>query len=300
MASRRVTRKWEVFAGRNRFWCDGRLMTAPHPGVFALTLALICGTCALHFAFDCPFLAARVSAAVPAAGAALSKGSFLHPCVLIRTRTPAAKTPAPTAALLCGPPPPRRLCSRPAFSDRCGVRRPRPAPHSPRVAHSKTCACRRGVFTVDVKDELPPTLVRALSAPRRPRPPRQPAAPRRWPASLHQKPVRGGNEPSLDLTPCRSGTPEPRRARARPRPRARAPSRRPRPPADAARRACAMLHDTTNDRRRAGPGQPDAAAPGGRAGARGARAWRRSGSDARCGRRGRAGGAARAGPAPSH
>ncbi|XP_053602181.1 palmitoyltransferase ZDHHC18 [Plodia interpunctella] len=71
MASRRVTRKWEVFAGRNRFWCDGRLMTAPHPGVFALTLALICGTCALHFAFDCPYLAARVSPAVPAAGGAL-------------------------------------------------------------------------------------------------------------------------------------------------------------------------------------------------------------------------------------
>ncbi|XP_013197882.2 palmitoyltransferase ZDHHC18 [Amyelois transitella] len=71
MASRRVTRKWEVFAGRNRFWCDGRLMTAPHPGVFALTLALICGTCALHFAFDCPYLAARVSAAVPAASGAL-------------------------------------------------------------------------------------------------------------------------------------------------------------------------------------------------------------------------------------
>ncbi|CAH0757364.1 unnamed protein product [Diatraea saccharalis] len=71
MASRRVTRKWEVFAGRNRFWCDGRLMTAPHPGVFVLTLALICSTCALHFAFDCPFLAARVSPAVPVAGAAL-------------------------------------------------------------------------------------------------------------------------------------------------------------------------------------------------------------------------------------
>ncbi|XP_037299407.1 palmitoyltransferase app [Manduca sexta] len=71
MASRRVTRKWEVFAGRNRFWCDGRLMTAPHPGVFALTLALICGTCALHFAFDCPYLAQRVSPAVPAVGAAL-------------------------------------------------------------------------------------------------------------------------------------------------------------------------------------------------------------------------------------
>ncbi|XP_026318658.1 palmitoyltransferase ZDHHC18-like [Hyposmocoma kahamanoa] len=71
MASRRVTRKWEVFAGRNRFWCDGRLMTAPHPGVFLLTLALVCGTTALHFAVDCPYLAASVSPALPAAGAAL-------------------------------------------------------------------------------------------------------------------------------------------------------------------------------------------------------------------------------------
>lgn len=64
-------RKWEVFAGRNRFWCGGRLMTAPQPGVFLLTLGLVCGTSALHFAFDCPYLAARVSPALPAAGAAL-------------------------------------------------------------------------------------------------------------------------------------------------------------------------------------------------------------------------------------
>ncbi|CAK1604647.1 unnamed protein product [Parnassius mnemosyne] len=82
MAGRRVTRKWEVFAGRNRFWCDGRLMTAPQPGVFALTLALICGTCALHFAFDCPFLAARVSGAVPALGAALCGATL---AALLRT-----------------------------------------------------------------------------------------------------------------------------------------------------------------------------------------------------------------------
>ncbi|CAG5027195.1 unnamed protein product [Parnassius apollo] len=82
MAGRRVTRKWEVFAGRNRFWCDGRLMTAPQPGVFALTLALICGTCALHFAFDCPFLAVRVSSAVPALGAALCGATL---AALLRT-----------------------------------------------------------------------------------------------------------------------------------------------------------------------------------------------------------------------
>ncbi|GBP93747.1 Palmitoyltransferase app [Eumeta japonica] len=71
MASKKVTRKWEVFAGRNKFWCDGRLMTAPHSGVFLVTLVLITGTCALFFIFDCPYLAARVSGAIPAVGAAL-------------------------------------------------------------------------------------------------------------------------------------------------------------------------------------------------------------------------------------
>lgn len=48
----RVTRKWEVFAGRNKFFCDGYLMTAPHSGVFYLTVVLITGTSALFFAFE--------------------------------------------------------------------------------------------------------------------------------------------------------------------------------------------------------------------------------------------------------
>ena len=48
----RVTRKWEVFAGRNKFYCDGLLMTAPHSGVFYLTVILITGTSALFFAFE--------------------------------------------------------------------------------------------------------------------------------------------------------------------------------------------------------------------------------------------------------
>lgn len=47
-----VTRKWEIFAGRNRFYCDGRLMTAPHSGVFCLTVALITGTSTLFFIFE--------------------------------------------------------------------------------------------------------------------------------------------------------------------------------------------------------------------------------------------------------
>lgn len=52
MAREQVTRKWEIFAGRNRFYCDGRLMTAPHSGVFLLTIFLITGTSTLFFAFE--------------------------------------------------------------------------------------------------------------------------------------------------------------------------------------------------------------------------------------------------------
>ncbi|XP_027255390.1 palmitoyltransferase ZDHHC18 isoform X3 [Cricetulus griseus] len=46
---RRPRRKWEVFPGRNRFYCGGRLMLAGHGGVFALTLLLILSTTVLFF-----------------------------------------------------------------------------------------------------------------------------------------------------------------------------------------------------------------------------------------------------------
>ncbi|KAI8123021.1 Palmitoyltransferase app [Lucilia cuprina] len=67
----RVTRKWELFAGRNKFYCDGLLMSAPHTGVFYLTCILITGTSALFFAFDCPFLATRINPIIPIVGAIL-------------------------------------------------------------------------------------------------------------------------------------------------------------------------------------------------------------------------------------
>lgn len=49
---RRPRRKWEVFPGRNRFYCGGRLMLAGHGGVFALTLLLILTTTILFFVFE--------------------------------------------------------------------------------------------------------------------------------------------------------------------------------------------------------------------------------------------------------
>ncbi|XP_077193820.1 palmitoyltransferase ZDHHC18 isoform X1 [Paroedura picta] len=61
----RQRRKWEVFPGRNRFYCGGRLMLARHSGVFLLTLGLIVVTSGLFFAFDCPFLARNLTMAIP-------------------------------------------------------------------------------------------------------------------------------------------------------------------------------------------------------------------------------------------
>ncbi|XP_063917996.1 palmitoyltransferase app-like isoform X1 [Zophobas morio] len=71
MARDRVTKKWEVFAGRNRFYCDGRLMTAPNGGVFLLTVFLITGTCTLFFIYDCSYLAEKVTVAIPIIGGLL-------------------------------------------------------------------------------------------------------------------------------------------------------------------------------------------------------------------------------------
>ncbi|KPP59491.1 Palmitoyltransferase ZDHHC18-like [Scleropages formosus] len=64
-------RKWEVFPGKNRFYCDGRIMVARQSGVLPLTLGLIVLTSCLFFVFDCPFLVEHVTSCIPAIGGAL-------------------------------------------------------------------------------------------------------------------------------------------------------------------------------------------------------------------------------------
>uniref|UniRef100_A0A8C8E1L3 Palmitoyltransferase n=1 Tax=Oryzias sinensis TaxID=183150 RepID=A0A8C8E1L3_9TELE len=85
-------RKWETFPGRNKFYCDGRIMMAKQTGVFYLTLVLILVTCGLFFTFDCWFLAEQLTPIIPVIGAVLFlfvigtllRTSFSDPGVLPR------------------------------------------------------------------------------------------------------------------------------------------------------------------------------------------------------------------------
>ena len=55
-----VQRKWEVFPGRNSFYCNGRIVMAQKAGIFYLTCFLVVGTTTLSFAFDARYLAIEV------------------------------------------------------------------------------------------------------------------------------------------------------------------------------------------------------------------------------------------------
>ncbi|XP_054478286.1 palmitoyltransferase ZDHHC18a isoform X2 [Anoplopoma fimbria] len=90
--AQRSGRKWEVFPGKNRFFCDGRIIVARQSGVLPLTLGLIVVTCGLFFAFDCPFLVEHLTVFIPVIGGALFlfvvisllRTSFTDPGILPR------------------------------------------------------------------------------------------------------------------------------------------------------------------------------------------------------------------------
>ncbi|XP_054620452.1 palmitoyltransferase ZDHHC18-B-like isoform X1 [Dunckerocampus dactyliophorus] len=68
---RRPKRRWEVFPGKNRFFCDGRVIAARQSGVLPLTIGLILVTSVLFFIFDCPFLVKHLTSCIPAIGGVL-------------------------------------------------------------------------------------------------------------------------------------------------------------------------------------------------------------------------------------
>ncbi|XP_078109443.1 palmitoyltransferase ZDHHC18a isoform X2 [Sander vitreus] len=88
----RSRRKWEVFPGKNTFFCDGRIILARQSGVLPLTLGLIVVTCGLFFAFDCPFLVEHLTVFIPVIGGVLCvfvlisllRTSFTDPGILPR------------------------------------------------------------------------------------------------------------------------------------------------------------------------------------------------------------------------
>jgi palmitoyltransferase ZDHHC9/14/18 len=78
----KAMKKWEIFPGRNKFYCDGFLMSAPNTSIFYLTVVLISGTSTLFFVFDCPFLAERITYGIPIIGGILYLFTM---CSLLRT-----------------------------------------------------------------------------------------------------------------------------------------------------------------------------------------------------------------------
>ncbi|ODN03468.1 putative palmitoyltransferase ZDHHC14 [Orchesella cincta] len=87
-----LRRKWEYFPGKNRFYCNGRVMTAPSIRFCVLSFALILLTFTLFLIFDAPFLTERVTVAVPIVGSILFisvvvnmfKTSFSDPGIIPR------------------------------------------------------------------------------------------------------------------------------------------------------------------------------------------------------------------------
>ncbi|KAL5265106.1 hypothetical protein ACHWQZ_G005997 [Mnemiopsis leidyi] len=85
-------KRWQVFPGKNRFFCGGRIIMAKQINVFFVTLILLLGVCVLFFVFDCEYLSQKVHWLVPViAGVLLAftllflfRTSFSDPGILPR------------------------------------------------------------------------------------------------------------------------------------------------------------------------------------------------------------------------
>lgn len=64
-----VVRRYEVLQSKNRYYCCGRCMGSRQISVFLFALLLIITTSVLFFVFDCPYLAQKLSVAIPIVGA---------------------------------------------------------------------------------------------------------------------------------------------------------------------------------------------------------------------------------------
>uniref|UniRef100_A0A672GGH7 Palmitoyltransferase n=1 Tax=Salarias fasciatus TaxID=181472 RepID=A0A672GGH7_SALFA len=71
LIKRKAEVKWQVFPGKNRFYCGGRIIVARQSGVLPLTLGLILVTSGLFFIFDCPFLVKHLTSCIPVIGGVL-------------------------------------------------------------------------------------------------------------------------------------------------------------------------------------------------------------------------------------
>ncbi|XP_041462500.1 palmitoyltransferase ZDHHC18-like isoform X2 [Lytechinus variegatus] len=87
-----MRKKWQVLPGRNSYFCDGRILMARQKGIFYLTTFLILMVSTMFFAFDSPYLANRVTIAIPLIAAVmvvfclatLFRTSFTDPGILPR------------------------------------------------------------------------------------------------------------------------------------------------------------------------------------------------------------------------
>uniref|UniRef100_A0AC34Q1B6 Palmitoyltransferase n=1 Tax=Panagrolaimus sp. JU765 TaxID=591449 RepID=A0AC34Q1B6_9BILA len=85
-------RKWRQHEGRNRFFCNGRVMTTRQSSIFLLTLFLIVATFVMFCVFDAPYLTRNVSVLLPIVGgilfaiviSSLLKTTFTDPGVIPR------------------------------------------------------------------------------------------------------------------------------------------------------------------------------------------------------------------------